>query len=201
MAGNFVAEAFSLLAIALVVNALRWISRTVTVGFSKLAADILLPVDVRRKTIWGQVGTTVDTRPEMASTTCAFGFRSVLYCLLSPFLRRFSRSSGAVSPCPIIGRPILIQAVCYVKAGWRIWTHHQRDFCQPAISKLQVAVLITLNISTDFYLMTVPLPVGLEIPRKLVRRSTDHVRRRYGNRARRLKGNGSRPSCSQEELL
>ncbi|KAL8948264.1 MAG: hypothetical protein Q9222_005535 [Ikaeria aurantiellina] len=33
------------------------------------------------------------------------------------------------------------------------------NFCQPAISKLQVAVLITLNISTDFYLMSVPLPM------------------------------------------
>ena len=46
-------------------------------------------------------------------------------------------------------------------------TLSQRDFetksgvdrCQPAVSKLQVAVLITLNISTDFYLMSIPLPV------------------------------------------
>lgn len=34
------------------------------------------------------------------------------------------------------------------------------DFCQPAVSRLQVAVLITLNISTDIYLMSVPLPVS-----------------------------------------
>ena len=34
------------------------------------------------------------------------------------------------------------------------------DHCQPAISKLQVAVLITLNITTDFYLMSIPIPVG-----------------------------------------
>lgn len=34
------------------------------------------------------------------------------------------------------------------------------DRCQPAVSRLQVAVLITLNISTDFYLMSVPLPVS-----------------------------------------
>ncbi|KAL8831735.1 MAG: hypothetical protein Q9170_005165 [Blastenia crenularia] len=44
MAENFVAEAFSLLAIALVVIVLRWISRLLTVGFSKLAADDYLMV-------------------------------------------------------------------------------------------------------------------------------------------------------------
>ncbi|KAL8729618.1 MAG: hypothetical protein Q9181_004933 [Wetmoreana brouardii] len=38
MAENFIAEAFSLLAISLVVIALRWLSRVMTVGFRKLAA-------------------------------------------------------------------------------------------------------------------------------------------------------------------
>ena len=38
-------------------------------------------------------------------------------------------------------------------------THEDR--CQPAVSRLQVAVLITLNISTDFYLMSIPLPVNI----------------------------------------
>jgi len=36
-----------------------------------------------------------------------------------------------------------------------------QDFCQPAVSKLQVAVLITLNITTDIYLMSVPLPISV----------------------------------------
>lgn len=44
MAENFIAEAFSLLAIALVVIVLRWIARVLTVGFSKLAADDYLMV-------------------------------------------------------------------------------------------------------------------------------------------------------------
>lgn len=44
MADNFVAEAFTLLAIGLVVIALRWISRLLTVGFSKLAADDYLMI-------------------------------------------------------------------------------------------------------------------------------------------------------------
>ena len=46
------------------------------------------------------------------------------------------------------------------------------DRCQPAISKLQVAVLITLNISTDFYLMSVPLPVSC-VPFQLFQHHAD----------------------------
>ncbi|KAL8919051.1 MAG: hypothetical protein Q9208_007017 [Pyrenodesmia sp. 3 TL-2023] len=45
-----------------------------------------------------------------------------------------------------------------VSKHWQIYPD-PGNFCQPAISKLQVAVLITLNISTDFYLMSVPLPM------------------------------------------
>ena len=44
MAENFIAEAFSLLAIALVVISLRWWSRLMTVGFRKLAVDDYLMV-------------------------------------------------------------------------------------------------------------------------------------------------------------
>lgn len=44
MAENFIAEAFSLLAISLVVIALRWVSRVWTVGFRKLAVDDYLMV-------------------------------------------------------------------------------------------------------------------------------------------------------------
>lgn len=33
------------------------------------------------------------------------------------------------------------------------------DFCQPAISKLKVYMVITMNLSTDFYIMSIPLPV------------------------------------------
>ena len=44
MAENFVAEAFSLLAIGLVIIALRLYSRIITVGFRRLAADDYLMV-------------------------------------------------------------------------------------------------------------------------------------------------------------
>ena len=44
MAENFIAEAFSLLAIGLVVIALRWVSRLMTVGFSNLAMDDYLMI-------------------------------------------------------------------------------------------------------------------------------------------------------------
>lgn len=44
MAGNFIIEAFCLLAIGLVVIALRWVARVITAGFSKLAADDYLMI-------------------------------------------------------------------------------------------------------------------------------------------------------------
>lgn len=44
MAENFIAEAFTLLAIGLVVIALRWVARVMTVGFKKLAPDDYLMV-------------------------------------------------------------------------------------------------------------------------------------------------------------
>lgn len=44
MAENFIAEAFSLLAIGLIVIAVRLYSRILTVGFRKLAADDYLMI-------------------------------------------------------------------------------------------------------------------------------------------------------------
>ncbi len=44
MAENFIAEAFSLLAIGLIVIALRWVSRLMTVGFTNLAFDDYLMI-------------------------------------------------------------------------------------------------------------------------------------------------------------
>ena len=44
MAENFIAEAFSLLAIGIIVIALRWVSRLMTVGFTHLALDDYLMV-------------------------------------------------------------------------------------------------------------------------------------------------------------
>ncbi|KAI4274971.1 MAG: hypothetical protein LQ337_003535 [Flavoplaca oasis] len=44
MAGNFIAEAFTLLAIGIVVIALRWVSRLMTVGFTHLAWDDYLMI-------------------------------------------------------------------------------------------------------------------------------------------------------------
>lgn len=55
MAENFIAEAFSLLAISLVVIALRWVSRVWTVGFRKLAVDdyLMVVAGVSRKDLAG----------------------------------------------------------------------------------------------------------------------------------------------------
>jgi hypothetical protein len=35
------------------------------------------------------------------------------------------------------------------------------DYCQPAISKIDIYVTVVLNVVTDMYLLSIPLPVSL----------------------------------------
>jgi hypothetical protein len=38
-------------------------------------------------------------------------------------------------------------------------TDHHQDFCQPAISRIDIFVTVVLNVLTDVYLMCIPLPM------------------------------------------
>ncbi|KAI4110389.1 MAG: hypothetical protein LQ345_007004 [Seirophora villosa] len=202
MAENFIAEAFSLLAIALVVIVLRWIARVLTVGFSKLAADDYLMVvagalysaetvvayyvGVKWKGL-ANSGMTPEQRAALDPQSVEYKLRVggsknqltgwlvytvLLWTLKTCMLIFYSRLTDGVNNMRIrirIGAVLLavtflatfltILLGCYpIARHWQV-NPDPGNFCQPAISKLQVAVLITLNISTDFYLMSVPLPM------------------------------------------
>lgn len=34
------------------------------------------------------------------------------------------------------------------------------DYCQPAVSKIDIYVTVVLNVATDLYLISIPAPVG-----------------------------------------
>ena len=93
MAENFTAEAFSLLAISLVVIALRWVSRLLTVGFWRLAADDYLMI----------IAGVRQTFSFLGSLTC---FTIVSLTLLRPCTRQklpwptMSAKNGKDSPTP-----------------------------------------------------------------------------------------------------
>ncbi|KAL8868865.1 MAG: hypothetical protein Q9174_004703 [Haloplaca sp. 1 TL-2023] len=203
MAENFVAEAFSLLAISLVVIALRWVSRVWTVGFRKLAPDDFLMIIAgalysAETTVayyvgdpWkGYANSGMDAEyraalnPESEEYRLRVGgsknqlvgwlvYTVLLWTLKTCMLIFYSRLTDGVNNMRIrirIGAVLL--AVTFVATfltillgclpvskHWQINPDPGKDFCQPAISKLQVGVLISLNISTDFYLMSVPLPM------------------------------------------
>lgn len=56
------------------------------------------------------------------------------------------------------------------KNNWQIYPD-PGNFCQPAISKIDLYVTVVLNVLTDLYLMSIPMPMlwkaNLEIKRKL----------------------------------
>ncbi|KAL8663695.1 MAG: hypothetical protein Q9202_003641 [Teloschistes flavicans] len=202
MAENFIAEAFSLLAISLVVIALRWVSRVWTVGFRKLAVDDYLMVVAgalysAETTVAYYVGNpwkglansgmTPEQRAALDPNSEEYRLRVggsknqlvgwlvytvLLWTLKTCMLIFYSRLTDGVHNMRIrirIGAVMLIVTFlgtfltillgCQpIHRHWQI-NPDPGNFCQPAISKLQVAVLITLNISTDFYLMSVPLPM------------------------------------------
>ncbi|KAL8811563.1 MAG: hypothetical protein Q9200_001706 [Gallowayella weberi] len=187
MAGNFIAEAFSLLAISLVVIALRWTSRLMTVGFKRLALDDYLMVVAgglySAETAvayyvgasWkglANSGMTPDQRAALSPDDEEYRLRVggsknqlagwlvytvLLWTLKTCMLIFYSRLTDGVNNMRIrIRVGAILLAVTFLATFLTILLGY---FCQPAISKLQVAVLITLNISTDFYLMSVPLPM------------------------------------------
>ncbi|KAL8895330.1 MAG: hypothetical protein Q9192_003707 [Flavoplaca navasiana] len=203
MAGNFIAEAFSLLAIGIIVIALRWVSRLMTVGFTHLAWDDYLMIVAgglysAETTLAYYVGArwkefannsmTPEARaalkpddPEYAlrvggskNQICGWMvYTSLLWTLKTCMLIFFSRLTIGVNNMKIrirIGAVLL--AVTYVATilaillgcrpfhrQWQIYPD-PGNLCYPAISVLNVGIVIALNATTDFYLMSVPLPAS-----------------------------------------
>ncbi|KAG7005189.1 hypothetical protein G7Y79_00021g050560 [Physcia stellaris] len=202
MAENFIAEAFALLAIGLIVIGLRLYSRCLSVGFRRLAPDDFLMIVAgclySAETVaayvvgayWKGLANNSMTAEQRAalnptseewrlrvkgSQNQLFGwlvYTVLLWTLKTCMLIFFSRLTEGVRAMRIriqIGAVLLAVSFlatflsilfgCYpIEKHWQI-NPDPGNRCQPAVSRLQVAVLITLNISTDFYLMSVPLPM------------------------------------------
>ena len=45
------------------------------------------------------------------------------------------------------------------------------DFCQPAISKVDIFVTVVLNVITDIYLMSIPIPMLLKASLKPLKKA------------------------------
>jgi hypothetical protein len=60
-----------------------------------------------------------------------------------------------------------IAVICSILFGchpmhknWQIYPNPGNS-CQPAVSKIDVYVTVTLNVATDMYLLSIPMPVRL----------------------------------------
>jgi hypothetical protein len=50
--------------------------------------------------------------------------------------------------------------------NWQIYPD-PGNYCQPAVSKIDIYVTVTLNVATDIYLISIPTPVPQPITRLL----------------------------------
>lgn len=77
-----------------------------------------------------------------------------------------SPSCWAASPSRRTGRSIPTRAVCFARkaptrrasVGTKALTA-RTDSCQPAVSKIDIFVTVSLNVVTDAYLLTIPIPM------------------------------------------
>ncbi|KAJ4412784.1 hypothetical protein N0V91_000546 [Didymella pomorum] len=193
MGDSFTTEAFTLLGVGVAVIALRIIARATAVGFKHFqfddylmcAAAVIYSLETATAYIVGawwfglaNNGMTDEQRKTLDTESHEYSLRVggsktqlvgwSLYTLLLWTLKLcmchfYSRLT--------IGKCIRTQAVSTPVGGdVRLLTSHA-DFCQPAISKIDLYVTVVLNVLTDIYLLSIPMPMlwkaNLEIKRKL----------------------------------
>ncbi|KAL1966218.1 hypothetical protein VTN77DRAFT_4770 [Rasamsonia byssochlamydoides] len=214
-AENFVAEAWSLLAIALVMIGLRIYARLLMNGYRKLKADDALMIlagllytaetvaayivgaywqGLANNNITDEQRASLDPHSEEwrlrvnGSKTQLLGwlvYTVLLWTLKSCWTIYYSRLTEGIKNMPArirIGYVVLLVTFlatffailfgCFpVQKHWQIYPD-PGPHCYPANSIIQVAVLISLNISTDLYLTSIPLPMiwksRLPIKKKMV---------------------------------
>ncbi|RFU34288.1 hypothetical protein B7463_g2078, partial [Scytalidium lignicola] len=138
-ATNFVVESWTYLAINLVVVAFRLGSRWYTLGLRGLAIDDFLMA------VAGLLYT--------AETATAYYVSAYWFGLAN------NRIGFVIVPISFFITFLTILFGCFpISKHWQI-NPDPGNFCQPAVSKLQAYTLITMNLSTDFYIMAIPLPM------------------------------------------
>lgn len=91
-----------------------------------------------------------------------------MYLSLRPTLLPSYRSSLAASLCTRTGRYTQTQEVRWQGSpgvhllgyGGLTLRLESLDYCQPAVSKIDLYVTVVLNVVTDAYLLSIPLPVS-----------------------------------------
>ncbi|EPS28373.1 hypothetical protein POX_f07459 [Penicillium oxalicum] len=200
--GDFVTEAFTLLAVAIVIIGLRTVARWIMVGPRNFQADDYLmilacivygletgaayTVGAWFKGLANNAMTDEQRRtlsPDSEEYHLRVGGSKVqvtgwsLYTLLLWLLKTcmaifYSRlTSGLVNmririliAYALIGTTY-IATLCSILFGchpmhknWQIYPD-PGNFCQPAVSKLDIYVTVVLNVTTDIYLISIPAPM------------------------------------------
>ncbi|KAH8807837.1 hypothetical protein F5884DRAFT_347824 [Xylogone sp. PMI_703] len=201
-ATNFVAEAWSYLAIDLVIVAIRLGTRWHTLGLRGLAPDDYLMTAAAFLytaetalayyvgAYWFGLANNSMTPEQRASLdpnsieyyrrvhgsqtelTGWLVYATLLWTLKLCWLFLYSRLGEGVHNMRLKVRigfivvPIsfVVTFVVVLCACWPIEKHWQinpdpGDICQPAVAKVSAYTLITMNLSTDFYIMSIPLPM------------------------------------------
>ncbi|PGH08076.1 hypothetical protein AJ79_06076 [Helicocarpus griseus UAMH5409] len=199
---NFVAEAWTLLAVSIVMIGIRLYARLSMLGIRKMAVDDGLMVfagilytaetvaayfvgaywhGLANNSMTDEQRASLDPKSEEyrlrvnGSITQLLGwlvYTVLLWTLKFCWIFYYSRLTTGVENMPVrikLGYVILVTTFfgtffailfgCYpVEKHWQIYPA-PGNHCQPANSIVQVATLISLNISTDLYLMSIPLPM------------------------------------------
>ncbi|GKZ38700.1 hypothetical protein AbraIFM66950_011069 [Aspergillus brasiliensis] len=163
MAGDdFAVEAFTLLAIAIVTIVIRIIARWFTAGWKNFMLDdylmLLAGVVYGLETgaaycvgaWWQGLANNAMTDAERAALSPSAG-------LINMHIRiRIAYIAIAVTYIAVI---LSILVGCHpIQKNWQI-NPNPGNYCQPAVSHIDVYVTVFLNVATDLYLISIPTPI------------------------------------------
>ncbi|CEI63268.1 hypothetical protein FVEN_g194 [Fusarium venenatum] len=209
-ADSFVAEAFTLLAIGILIILLRTYARVRQVGLRNLEVDdylmllVIVPYTIETAlahTVGAKFrgltnsGMTDEEREALSPNSEEYELRvggskiqlcgwiiycSVLWLIKTAMCAFYFRLTAGLQGYKVriyvgfglIGLTYFV-IICCVLFSCRPFNHlwqinpNPGNFCQPALSKLYIFIIVVLNILTDIYLLAIPLPMlwGAKIPK------------------------------------
>ncbi|KAJ4422674.1 hypothetical protein N0V82_002678 [Gnomoniopsis sp. IMI 355080] len=181
---SFVTEAFTLLALGLFIIGLRTVVRYKKVGFREFQADdylmLLAAVIYSAETylaysvgvFWNSLannGMTTEERKALDPSSHEYYLRILKACMCTFYLR-LTHGLKAFTTKIYIGFGLVVSTWLAVLFGilfgcglpfeknWQIYPEPS-NYCQPAISRIDIYMTVVLNVLTDFYVMSIPLPL------------------------------------------
>ncbi|KAJ5945957.1 hypothetical protein N7454_002796 [Penicillium verhagenii] len=158
---EFITEAFTLLAVAIVLIALRTTARWVMVGPKNFQADdyIMLVACV----VYGletaaayMVGAWFEG---LANNSMTDEERKSLSPDSHEYHLRVGGSKVQVAGWSLYTLLLWLLKTCMAVFYSRLTVNYS-DHCQPAVSKVDIYVTVVLNVATDIYLISIPAPAG-----------------------------------------